>query len=179
MGCREESEGQRIFIPMYYLKTFNDHDITAVVQLDTLPCTRHAPPPSAARAGRWRKRWEGDGEGRVPGGGLPGRRRAESLPIDCFRQLPLHAVLRFFRVCDVAGDGVVAVHCRTGRGRTAAMIALWLMREYRLTARDATVWLRLVCTAMPRPRGLVANMVPHLHVPLALPRKLCTQQKVS
>ncbi len=72
---------------------------------------------------------------------------------------------------------MVAVHCRTGRGRTAAMIALWLMREYRLTARDATVWLRLVRPGTPRPRGLVANMAPRSHaVPLALPRRLRAQQ---
>ena len=36
------------------------------------------------------------------------------------------------------------MHCRTGRGRAAAMAGLWLMREYGLTAREATVWLRLV-----------------------------------
>jgi hypothetical protein len=70
--------------------------------------------------------------------------RAEDARIERLRPPPLDAVRRFFRACDAARGGAVAVHCRSGRGRSAAMAGLWLMREYRLTAREATVWLRLV-----------------------------------
>ena len=101
--------------------------------------------------------------------------RAEDVRIERFRPLPLDAVLRFFRVCDAAGDGMVAVHCRTGRGRTAAMIGLWLMREYRLTARDATVWLRLVRPGTRRPSGLPAPVAPRSHVSCALLPRLGAQ----
>ncbi len=57
----------------------------------------------------------------------------------------------FFRACDAARRGVIAVHCLSGRGRTAVMVGLWLMWEYRLTAREATVWLRLFRSGQPRP----------------------------
>ena len=87
--------------------------------------------------------------------------RAEDVRIERFRPLPLDAVLRFFRVCDAAGDGMVAVHCRTGRGRTAAAIGLWLMREYRLTARDATVWLRLVRPGTRCSKTHAVHVSPH------------------
>ncbi len=70
--------------------------------------------------------------------------QAEDASIERFLPPPLDAVHCFFRACDADGDVVIAVHCRTGRGRAAVMAALWLMREHRLTAQEATVWLRLV-----------------------------------
>jgi hypothetical protein len=70
--------------------------------------------------------------------------RAEDARIESLVPSPLDAVLRFFRACDADGDGAVAAHCRTGRGRTAVVAALWLMREHGFTALEATVWLRLV-----------------------------------
>ena len=65
--------------------------------------------------------------------------RAEDVRVEHLRPPPLDAVRRFFRACDAARGGAIAVHCRRGRGRAAAMAGLWLMREYRLTAREATV----------------------------------------
>ncbi len=70
--------------------------------------------------------------------------RAEDARIERLAPPPLDAVRRFFRACDADGDGAVAAHCRTGRGRTAVVAALWLMREHGFTALEATVWLRLV-----------------------------------
>ena len=139
------------------------------------PAVHQARPAPLGSAWGWRDGRGGDGEADGRAHFQEAGFRAEDVRIERFRPLPLDAVLRFFRVCDAAGDGMVAVHCRIGRGRTAAVIALWLMREYRLTARDATVWLRLVRPGTRRPSGLVANIAPRSHVSLALLGRLCAQ----
>ena len=54
MGCRADRDGERIFHPAHYTEAFKDHDVTTVVQLDTLPCTRPAPLAWAARGARLR-----------------------------------------------------------------------------------------------------------------------------
>ena len=46
--------------------------------------------------------------------------------------------------CDGVGEGVVAVHCRAGLGRTGTLIGLWLMRHRGFAAREAIAWLRIV-----------------------------------
>jgi len=49
----------------------------------------------------------------------------------------------FLAICDKQ-EGVIAVHCTGGRGRTATMIAVWMMRRQGWRARHAMAWLRIV-----------------------------------
>lgn len=49
---------------------------------------------------------------------------------------------RFLRVAETA-QGLVAVHCLAGLGRTCTLIGLYLMKHHRFTAREAIGWLRV------------------------------------
>jgi hypothetical protein len=64
-----------VFHPAHYTPAFHDFDVTTVIQLDTLPCTRRAPPslpPPGSGSGQKKAEWlrlaegrEGEGENKA------------------------------------------------------------------------------------------------------------------
>ena len=55
----------------------------------------------------------------------------------------LPIVEQFFEACS-GSQGVIAVHCLAGLGRTGTLIALYIMGEYGWSARETIGWLRIV-----------------------------------
>jgi CRP-like cAMP-binding protein len=56
---------------------------------------------------------------------------------------PTSIVERFLEVVDQT-QGIVAVHCLAGLGRTGTLISLWIMKNMGWTARECIAWLRIV-----------------------------------
>ncbi len=64
----------------------------------------------------------------------------------------------------------MAVHCKAGLGRTGTLVALWLMKTHRFTAREAIGWLRVVRPGLPLSPSLPLSLP--LSFPLPLPLSL-------
>lgn len=56
---------------------------------------------------------------------------------------PARIITEFLDICDKE-DGMVAVHCKAGLGRTGTLIALYMMKNFEFKADACIAWLRIV-----------------------------------
>ena len=134
---RDHPCGGRDFSPSFYVPVFRDMGVTDVVRLNE--------PHYAAES--------------ITSHGL----RHHAMEFDDCTCPPDHVVAAFLRAADSA-PGAVAVHCRAGLGRTGTLIALYMMRSYGFTAREAMGWLRIM-----RPGSVIGSQQRYLcHVAAAV-----------
>ncbi|XP_061755978.1 dual specificity protein phosphatase CDC14B isoform X2 [Nerophis ophidion] len=51
-------------------------------------------------------------------------------------------VRKFLNICENA-EGVIAVHCKAGLGRTGTLIGCYMMKHYCMTAAEVIAWIRI------------------------------------
>ncbi|KAJ9598987.1 hypothetical protein L9F63_010581, partial [Diploptera punctata] len=49
---------------------------------------------------------------------------------------------KFLEICETV-HGTIAVHCKAGLGRTGSLIGAYIMKHYKMTARESIAWLRI------------------------------------
>ncbi|XP_063547340.1 dual specificity protein phosphatase CDC14AB-like [Cydia strobilella] len=55
---------------------------------------------------------------------------------------PRHILFKFLQMSEDTA-GAIAVHCKAGLGRTGSLIGSYLIKHYRMTAREAIGWMRI------------------------------------
>ena len=111
------SFSHREFSPQYYVSILQSFNVQAVVRLNE-------PKYDAADFVK---------------GGIA----VADLPFDDCTPPPPDVVATFLTLAE-ALPGALAVHCKSGLGRTGTLIALYMMKHHGFTAREAMGWLRIV-----------------------------------
>ena len=111
------TNGTRQFAPQFYVNLFKDFDVGAIIRLNA----SEYDPEIFENAGI----------------------RHHDLFFEDCTEPPANIVANFLRLVDSI-EGVIAVHCKAGLGRTGTLIALYMMRAHGFTAREAMGWLRIM-----------------------------------
>ncbi|XP_033212933.1 dual specificity protein phosphatase CDC14A-like [Belonocnema kinseyi] len=88
--------------------------------------------------------------------------------------IPPHNILHQFLQLAENTNGAIAVHCKAGLGRTGTLIAAYLMKHYRMSAREAIGWMR-IC----RPGSVIGHQQAWLESIEAALRKAGQQYRLN
>jgi cell division cycle 14 len=113
----DRAGGSRIFCPKYIASLLHDMDVPAVIRLNAAEYDRAAFLQT-------------------------GLRHHDLYYEDCTapsREL----VAKFLRILD-SEQGIIAIHCTSGRGRSGTLIALYLMLKHQFAAAQAVAWVRIM-----------------------------------
>jgi len=117
-GPVDDGSDEFAFRPEYYAPIFKSKGVEAVVRLNEP--TTYDPAPFVAH----------------------GIAHHDLFFDDC--TVPSAAIVKKFLAICAQYEGVIAVHCLAGLGRTGTLIATWMMTHHKLTAAQAIGWLRTV-----------------------------------